>query len=103
MYIVIESGAGTIDGQNYQAGLGADTVRGMENRPPFNYSLSGLASASAAIVSQAGMDAGDGGWAILYGASAVTPTRLRLAIDEDWYLHSECRHTTEQVAYIVFE
>lgn len=103
MYVVIEAGTGTIEGRRYLAGLGADTVRGMENRPPYTYNLSGLASASAAIVSQAAMDGADGGWALLYGPSAVSPTRLRLAIDEDWYFVSERRHTTEQVAYIVFE
>jgi hypothetical protein len=103
VYLVFESGTGTLEGRKYVAALGADTVRGMQNRPPFNYSLSGLASASAAIVSQAGMDAADGGWAVLYGANAVSATRLRLAIDEDWYLYSERNHTTEQVSYIVFE
>jgi hypothetical protein len=103
MYVVIESGTGTIENRKYVAALGGDTVRGMQNRPPFNYSLSGLASASAAIVSQAGMDGADGGWAVLYGPSAVSATRLRLAIDEDWYLYSERNHTTEQVSYIVFE
>jgi hypothetical protein len=103
VYLVFESGIGTIEGRKYVAALGADAVRGMQNRPPFNYSLSGLASASAVIVSQAGMDAADGGWAVLYGANAVSATRLRLAIDEDWYLYSERNHTTEQVSYIVFE
>jgi hypothetical protein len=75
----------------------------MQNRPPFTYSLSGLSSASTAVASQAGMDGGDGGWAILYGPSAVTPNQLRLAIEEDWYYDSERNHTTEQVVYIVFE
>jgi hypothetical protein len=103
VYVVIEGGNGTMEGRKYVAALGADTVRGMGNRPPFTYSLSGLASASTAIVSQAGMDAGDGGWPVLYGANAVSTTRLRLAIDEDWYLYSERNHTTEQVFYIVFE
>jgi hypothetical protein len=103
VYVVLESGKGTIDGWNYMAALGSDTVRGMQNRPPFNYNFSGLASASAAIVSQAGMDGADGGWAVLYGPNAVSPTRLRLAIDEDWYLYSERNHTTEQVSYIIFE
>jgi len=103
VYVVIESGTGTIEGLKYVAALGADTVRGMQNKPPYNYSLSGLASASAAIVSQAGMDGADGGWVVLYGPSAVSATRLRLAIDEDWYLYSERNHTTEQVSYIVFE
>jgi hypothetical protein len=103
VYVVIESGTGTIEGWKYVAALGGDTVRGMQNRPPFNYSLSGLTSASGAIVSQAGMDAADGGWPVLYGANAVSATRLRLAIDEDWYMYSERNHTTEQVSYIVFE
>jgi hypothetical protein len=103
VYVVIESGTGKIEQWQYLAALGADTVRGMQNRPPFTYSLSGLASASAAIVSQAGMDGTDGGWAVLYGPTAVGKTQLRLAIDEDWYLHSERNHTTEQVSYIVFE
>jgi hypothetical protein len=103
MYLVMEAGNGAIDGQRYVAALGPDTIQGMQNRPPFTYSLSGLTSASTAIVSQAGMDATDGGWAVLYGPNALSPTQLRLAIDEDWYYYSERRHTTEQVAYIVFE
>jgi hypothetical protein len=106
VYVVIESGAGIIQGskyQKYRAALGADTVRGMANRPPFTYSFSGLSSASTAIVSQAGMDGNEGGWAVLYGPNAVSATRLRLAIDEDWYLYSDRSHTTEQVSYIVFE
>jgi len=103
VYVVIESGTGTIEGSKYVAALGADTVRGMANRPPFTYSFSGLASASAAIVSQAGMDGAEGGWAVLYGPNAVSATRLRLAIDEDWYLYSDRNHTTEQVSYIVFQ
>jgi|GEM_PF-175741 len=103
MYVVIEAGNGSIEGRRYAAGRGADTVRGMSNRPPYTYSLSGLASASTAIVSQAGMDGSDGGWPVLYGPTAVSSTQLRLAIDEDWYLYSERNHTTEQVGYIVFE
>jgi hypothetical protein len=103
VYVVLESGTGAIEGWKYVAALGGDTVRGMENRPPYNYNFSGLASASAAIVSQAAMDGTDGGWAVLYGPNAVSATRLRMAIDEDWYLHSERNHTTEQVFYIVFE
>jgi len=103
VYVVIESGKGTLQGRKYAAALGADTVRGMGNAPPYKYSLSGLPLASVAIVSQAGMDAADGGWAVLYGPNPVSATRLRLAIDEDWYLHSERSHTTEQLSYIVFE
>jgi len=103
MYVVIEGGTGSIQGRAYVAALGADTIRGMSNKPPFTYNLSGLTTASTAIVSQAGMDDADGGWPVLYGPSAVSASRLRLAIDEDWYLRSERNHTTEQIGYIVFE
>ena len=103
MYLDIETGKGVLEGRTYVAAIGRDSVHGMQDKPPFNYSLSGLASASAAIVSQAGMDAPDGGWPVLYGPSAVSATRLRLAIDEDWYLYPERKHTNEQVSYIVFE
>lgn len=102
-YIVIEAGSGTMDGVGYTAALGSDTVRGVGNRPPYTYGLSGLSSASTAILSQSGMDGGDGGWPILYGSNPVTATQLRTAVEEDWYLDSERRHTTEQVGYIVFE
>jgi hypothetical protein len=102
-YVVIEKGSGTIEGKKYVASLGTDIVRGMQNVPPYTYSFSGLASPSVAVVSQAGMDAADGGWPVLYGPNAVRPAQLRLAIDEDWYLYSERKHTTEQVFYIVFE
>jgi hypothetical protein len=48
------------------------------------------------------MDGGNGGWAILYGTDPITNGGLKLAIDEDWAWDSERRHTTEQVAYLVF-
>jgi hypothetical protein len=102
-YIVVEKGTGSIQGHAYTAALGGDSIRGMSNKPPYTYKLSGLASASTAIVSSAGMDASDGGWPVLYGPTAVSATKLGLAIDEDWYLYSERNHTTEQVGYVVFE
>ena len=103
-YIVIESGSGAINGINYTAGLGSDTVRGVDNTSVgYNYSLSGLGSASAAAVSLAGLDGGDGGWAVLYGPSPLSSTTLTLAVDEDQLSNSERNHTTEQLGYIVFE
>ena len=102
-YIVIEAGNGSISGQNYTAALGADTIKGIPNNPPFNYSLTGLSSASAAITSSAGMDGVNGGWPVLYGSTPVTSSVLHLAIDEDQLKDSERKHVTEQVAYIVFE
>ena len=57
-YVVVEAGSGTVDGTEYAAGVGTDTVAGVDNYPPYRYPLSGLASATGAVVSQAGMDGG---------------------------------------------
>ncbi|MBK1827208.1 cadherin domain-containing protein [Haloferula rosea] len=104
-YLVIESGTGTIDGVAYEAALGADTVRGFGNSSsPYTYSLSGgLGSASAAALSISGMDGGNGAWAVLSGASPITPSTLGLHALEDQMNDSETKHTTTQVGYLVFE
>jgi hypothetical protein len=85
------------------ADLGPDKVQGVENNPPYTYGLSGVSfTPETAIATQAAMDGGDGGWAILYGDNPATNTSLNLAIEEDWYWDSERKHTNEQVGYIVF-
>lgn len=103
-YIVIEAGSGTIEGTPFVAAVGADTVEGFTSgAAPFNYTLSGLSNPQQALVSSSGMDGGDGGWPILYGPSPLTTTTLALVIDEDTVGDTERGHTTEQVAYIVFD
>ncbi len=101
-YIVLEAGAGSIDGISFVARLGSDIVRGVDNSPPYSYSVSGLSNPSVAIVSSAAMDGGNGGWPALYGTNPVGST-LDLAIYEDQIRDSEQRHGTEQVAYVIFE
>ena len=83
--------------------MGTDTVRGWDNTPPYSYALSGLSTAETAIVSAAGIDGNDGGWPVLYGTNPVSPSALQLVIDEDQVGDAEQSHTTEQVAYLVFE
>ncbi|MEM9235508.1 MAG: carbohydrate-binding domain-containing protein, partial [Verrucomicrobiota bacterium] len=104
-YIVIESGTGTLDGVAYEAGLGADSVRGVNNSStPYTYSLSGaLSSASVAAASISGMDGGNGGWAVLGGSTPISSSSLSLWSIEDQVGDNERSHTTTQVAYIVFE
>ncbi|WP_197532645.1 beta strand repeat-containing protein [Symmachiella macrocystis] len=101
-FIVIESGSGTIDGLNFTAGLGADSVLGIDNSPAYNYNFAISGTPLSAVVSQAGMDGNNGGWAVLYGADPLSANSLGLAIDEDIAKDSERSHTSEQVAYIVF-
>lgn len=104
-YIVIEAGNGTISGVAYEAGTGADSVKGFgDSVAPYSYTLSGsLSSASAAAISQAAMDGKDGSWAVLSGADPLTSTSISLHLNEDMLADSEHKHTSEQVSYLVFE
>jgi hypothetical protein len=102
-YLVIESGQGSLAGNPYFAGLGADSVRGITNNPPYTYSVSGLTAAATAVLSSAAMDGFNGGWPILYGNSPVSATSINLAIDEDQFKDSERKHTSEQAAFIVLQ
>ena len=99
-YIVVESGSGTINGWNYVVGLGADSVRGVDNGK-YTYNLSGLASPSTTILTQAAMDGVDGSWAVLRDSTSAT--EITLSVDEDQIFQSERSHTTEQVGYWVFQ
>ena len=102
-YVIIEASSGTIGALNYKAGLTSDMIKGVGDKPPYRYSVSGFSSNAVAILSSAAMDGGDGGWPILYGTGPITTTGLNLAIDEDWAIDYERRHTTEQAGYIVLE
>lgn len=103
-YIVIETGTGTMDGVKYRAALGADTVKSFgDSAKPYVYTLSGLASASTAAVSQSGIDGTEGSWAVLSGNPALTKAALRLHVAEDGFVNTLRKHTNEQVSYIVFE
>jgi len=102
--VVIESFAGSVDGVTFEVGLGPDTVRGIDNGPPFLYSLSAFTQPpQGAIVTQAAMDGINGGWAYLHGADPLQSNSLALVIDEDQLSDAERSHTTEQVGYLVFE
>jgi len=89
----------------YALARGADQVQGVGDNPPYKYDLSTYQHPhySYAVVSQNAEDGGQGGWAVLYGTEPVSTT-LDLAIDEETVVGDTTRrHTTEQVAYWVFE
>ena len=104
-YIVIEQGSGSINGVAYEAALGADTVLGPANSvTPYTYSLSGgLSSASAAAVSVSAMDGNNGGWGVLAGSPALTPSSIGLYLIECQMADSERWHTDTQMSYLIFE
>ena len=104
-FIVIEAGSGTINGVAYEAALGADIVLGVTNAPPYTYTFGSSfgSTPQVAIVTMAAVDGGNGGWAYLYGASALSATSMDLAIEEDTIGDTERNHISEQVFYLVFE
>ena len=108
-YFVIEAtNNASIEGLPIAAGVTNDFVRGTENvssSTGYQYDYGVSFNSKAAVVSNAGMDGGDGGWAVLYGDNPVDPysSKINIAIDEDQILNSERKHTTEQVAYFVVD
>ena len=103
-FIVFEAGHGTIGGVEFEAALGADTVRGVGNTPPYTYTFNTpfISSPSIALLTMAGVDGVNGGWAQVHGVTLATATSLFLSIDEDQIKDPERNHTTEQVGYLVF-
>jgi PKD repeat protein len=104
-YVVLESGNGSLNGTAFEAGVGSDIVKGLENNANgFLYPLNGLVNPEVALLSMGGgMDATDGGWPILFGNNAVSSNGLTLLIDEDQVASTERRHSTESVAFLAFE
>ncbi|MBX2821080.1 MAG: T9SS type A sorting domain-containing protein [Rhodothermaceae bacterium] len=104
-FIVFEAGTGSVNGVLYEAALGADIVAGVTNAPPYTYSFTqSFGSApQVAIATMAAVDGNNGGWSYLFGGTPTSSTGLDLVIDEDQIGDSERAHTTEQVAYLVFE
>ena len=103
--IVFEAGHGTIGGIEFEALLGADTVQGIDDTPPYSYSFS-AAFASApqvAVTTMAAVDGFNGAWSQTHGFTQATTTTLFVSLDEDQIEDSERNHVTEQVGYVVFE
>ncbi|MFH1501001.1 MAG: hypothetical protein ABIE22_03585 [archaeon] len=98
-YIVFEQGTGTIGNLDYEAGRTGNTIRGIDNSPPYPCSLS--STFSVGVASQVAMNGGNGGWAYLFGSSPITSV-INLAIDEDQCSDSERNHAAEEVDYLVF-
>jgi YVTN family beta-propeller protein len=97
-YLVIEAGAGTVQGTAYQAGLGSDIIEGVvEAAAPYVYPLAG--QYDLAVVASAGMDGTNGGWPVLWGADPLANAQLDLGVDEDQINDSERVRTTDQAGF----
>jgi arylsulfatase A-like enzyme len=102
--IVFEAGHGTVAGVEYEAAVGGNSVQGIDDGPPYTYTFSTafLAAPPVAVVSQAGMNGPNGGWAQTHGSPLATTTELSLSIDEDQIGDTERAHIAEEVAYVAF-
>jgi hypothetical protein len=104
-FMVFEAGSGTASGVPYTIGLGTQTIWGYTNNPrggDYTFTPAFAATPKIAVVTQAGMDGGDGSWALLRGVSPFTTTTLNLLVDEDQMLDSERWAVEHQVGYAVF-
>jgi hypothetical protein len=101
-YIVVESGSGVVNGVGFTAAVGAATIRSVDNGSN-SYNFSSINDPVSAVLTQSGMVGGNGSWAILRGAAAVDGNTLNLSTDEDQLADSERSHTSEKVAYWIFE
>jgi len=104
-FIVFEAGGGTIGGVQFEAALGADSVRGVGNAPPYAYTFNNAFGSAprVAVTTMAAMDGSNGGWAMTFGPVQTTASTLALAVDEDQVQDPERSHTREQIGYVVFE
>ena len=99
-YIVAEAGIYELEDFSMAVNYGSDSIRGIGNNPPYSYTLD--KSYTHGVVHQEAMDGGQGGWAVLYGASPFGAS-LDMGIDEETVQGDTTRgHRTEEVAYWVF-
>ncbi len=103
-FVVLEAGNGTVNGVDYDTQVGADSIQGVGNSPPdfYNFSTPFSGAPSVGLVTMAGVDDGDGGWAQLHGATGMSAVNIFLSIDEDRIGDIERSHASEQVAYLAF-
>lgn len=99
-YIILESGIGQTNGYGFEAFLGGDTIRGMEDNPPYTYTHN-MEGDGVVLLSQAAMDGFNGSWSVLWKDEWLDGEEVWLAVDEDQVRDEERRHATEQVGVVI--
>jgi len=104
-FIVFEAGHGKIGGVEFEAFLGAKSIRGVGDSPPhvYDFNTSFASAPEVTVVTLAGMAGPNGGWAQSHGSEAASSTSLYLSIDEDQTSDAERNHLAENVGYVVFD
>jgi hypothetical protein len=104
-FIVFEAAHGILDGTEFEARVGPNSVAGVGDAPPYLYTFATpfAVTPTVGVASVAGMNGtNNGGWAQLHGASPLTTTQISLSMDEDQIADAARSHTNEEVAYLVF-
>lgn len=101
-YIVFEEGVGELEGLPFYAGETTDSVRGIDNAPPYTYALPTTHGWAYAVVNNSGEAGGDGASSHLHGNDPIDPGSISLSLDEDQMQDAERQHTTEVVHYVAF-
>ena len=103
-YVIFTAGSYVIRARPIKIGLGFEGIQGVDDSPSgYTYPLLDLDDPLYAVATSAGMNDSDGGWPVFISNDPISPTELTLAIDEDQIGDSERSHSSEQVAYFVFD
>ncbi len=102
--IIFEQKHGTLDGTEFEAAMGGQTIDRIDDAPPQTYSfLAPFATTpSIAATSVAGVNGQDGPKSALYGANPLSTTNVNLTIMEDEIGDTEQTGVMEYVPYVVF-
>jgi len=96
--IVVESGNGNVANSHFITDTGDVKIKGVLDANT-SYAFNFPGAPTVAIASISTMLGGNGGWAVLDGASPITSTTINLAVDED----IDRSHTAEAISYLIFE
>jgi len=105
-YLVVESGAATIDGANAVAALSGTNVRhARESGGPvtLDFASSGFGAISGALACQTTMRGNDGSWSVLVEPNAINGTDVTVGVMEDEVGDSDDGHIDENVSVLIFE
>lgn len=99
--VVIEAGRGLLGDRRLIAGVGDQTIRAIvQSGSSYSLSTTGI---DGVVGTQAGMQGGQGSWAVLDGNDAVGVSRISFGVDEDQSADAERSHVFERVGYLAIE